>query len=385
MKTSGLLLLFVSSLVIGYVSAQDVASSTLTASQVVRFEETLKSKSTYVSGPYIASSTGVLQVVPTSVFAKNGVVVVDDNSNVVPHLYTVKDYIVPVRKSLFSLTHPELTDDDRMTGVKLPFSKSSSTLRLLLKASSSPLYSGAVTFLYKSAPPEAKVSLYAIKEGVREVVFEAKPLVKSTYEFPLIASGEWEVVIFSPSSFSLQEILFKDAAEKTEVLVRHEIRFKAAKGAYKIYGGFVEKISQDEPDETVQVVIAKELVELPFVYPVRNLSFVDNDKDKDGIPNVADNCPLFSNEDQEDKNKNGKGDMCDDDDADGTLNAVDNCRFDVNKEQRDVDADGVGDECDSESLLIARYPWLKPISIVGTLLLIAVYIQMKIRRGRIHF
>ncbi|KAK3717881.1 hypothetical protein QZH41_014881 [Actinostola sp. cb2023] len=106
------------------------------------------------------------------------------------------------------------------------------------------------------------------------------------------------------------------------------------------------------------------------------------DRDNDGIPDVAlnctmpscraDNCPLIFNKDQADLDKDGKGDECDDDmDGDGIRNsldnciripnptqynndgdifgnACDNCPYHKNMLQSDLDQDGVGDVCDSD-------------------------------------
>ena len=51
-----------------------------------------------------------------------------------------------------------------------------------------------------------------------------------------------------------------------------------------------------------------------------------DDKDGDGILNDSDNCPETANEDQNDFDGDGTGDVCDDDvDGDGVLNEDDNC------------------------------------------------------------
>lgn len=76
------------------------------------------------------------------------------------------------------------------------------------------------------------------------------------------------------------------------------------------------------------------------------------DSDKDGVPNVRDNCPNKMNPDQKDADENGTGDACDDGwdtpdhDADGVLDEKDNCRTAKNPDQLDTDGDKDGDICD---------------------------------------
>ncbi|XP_032371559.1 thrombospondin-4a [Etheostoma spectabile] len=97
----------------------------------------------------------------------------------------------------------------------------------------------------------------------------------------------------------------------------------------------------------------------------------DDDADSDGIINIDDNCWLIPNVDQRNSDKDlhgdacdncrtvdnptqrdtdqdGLGDECDDDmDGDGLKNILDNCQRVPNVDQKDRDNDGVGDACDS--------------------------------------
>lgn len=71
------------------------------------------------------------------------------------------------------------------------------------------------------------------------------------------------------------------------------------------------------------------------------------DSDLDGIKNMFDNCPSRSNANQDDLDRDGVGDVCDDDlDGDDVANEVDNCPSIANSPQLDTDSDKVGDACD---------------------------------------
>uniref|UniRef100_A0A8C5BYD2 Thrombospondin 4a n=1 Tax=Gadus morhua TaxID=8049 RepID=A0A8C5BYD2_GADMO len=62
----------------------------------------------------------------------------------------------------------------------------------------------------------------------------------------------------------------------------------------------------------------------------------DDDADSDGILNIDDNCWLVPNEDQRNSDKDAHGDACD------------NCPTVENPTQKDTDSDGLGNECDDD-------------------------------------
>lgn len=79
-----------------------------------------------------------------------------------------------------------------------------------------------------------------------------------------------------------------------------------------------------------------------------------NDKDGDEILDSKDNCSRIYNPDQQDLDRDGKGDLCDlcitdptnDIDRDSICGGEDNCPKDFNPYQEDTDNDGIGNACD---------------------------------------
>lgn len=76
----------------------------------------------------------------------------------------------------------------------------------------------------------------------------------------------------------------------------------------------------------------------------------DDDDDSDGVPDSRDNCPLAANPGQEDLDRDARGDPCDDDDdGDGIPDGTDNCPTVSNPDQADADRNGRGDACDAST------------------------------------
>lgn len=79
----------------------------------------------------------------------------------------------------------------------------------------------------------------------------------------------------------------------------------------------------------------------------------ESDDDADGVPDPSDNCPTTANPEQADGDGNGRGDACQlpadgDHDGDQAPNAVDNCPDVFNDGQEDADGDGQGEACDDD-------------------------------------
>lgn len=134
-------------------------------------------------------------------------------------------------------------------------------------------------------------------------------------------------------------------------------------------GEFEWQVPADAAGETISLVLSDPC---SLAYTMTQVAIQGNeaDRDGDGIPDDADNCPDAPNADQADGDGDERGDVCDgcptdagktapgqcgcgtpegtcDDDHDGVLNAVDNCPGVSNASQADADADGRGDACDN--------------------------------------
>ncbi len=72
------------------------------------------------------------------------------------------------------------------------------------------------------------------------------------------------------------------------------------------------------------------------------------DVDKDEFVGYQDNCPYIYNPKQEDQNNNGIWNVCEDDDHDWIVNSKDNCPYTYNPDQKDTDKDKIWDVCDKK-------------------------------------
>ena len=102
----------------------------------------------------------------------------------------------------------------------------------------------------------------------------------------------------------------------------------------------------------------RERSNIPYGYPMPTSTtplvrtsnpLYKNDTDNDTIENIRDNCPMFSNTNQADRNRDGRGDACSDDDSDGFSGLADNCATVSNPDQKDLNVNNIWDACEFDS------------------------------------
>ncbi|MCK5027509.1 MAG: thrombospondin type 3 repeat-containing protein [Candidatus Pacebacteria bacterium] len=194
-------------------------------------------------------------------------------------------------------------------------------------------------------------------DGKDTIVVAKKKMTSQSVQFLETSAKVWEITLEYGQPLRITDI--KLVQQNVERTTTRGLRFLAQpENTYRIYM---------DPDRhvTVQMGEGGDLSSDEDVLktsPVRfsgNSLYTKADVDEDGVPDEIDNCVRVENPDQEDINKNGRGDACDDFDRDGVINSKDNCPNNPNRNQADIDADGIGDVCDGEeSRFTEKYVWL---------------------------
>jgi hypothetical protein len=145
-----------------------------------------------------------------------------------------------------------------------------------------------------------------------------------------------------------------------------------------------------DPDRSKKILVQKagnlysikekEILKNPEVLSQTNSNYIIADTDKDGVPNIKDNCTSVANSDQKDLDYNNRGDACDDFDQDGLINSEDNCPDQPNRDQMDEDGDNIGNICDKEeSRITEKYTWLPwlGMGLAGLVLIILLALMVR--------
>jgi hypothetical protein len=248
-----------------------------------------------------------------------------------------------------------------------------------LRAARAVRSSALVVLLDRHVAYPARVEVRARVGGSWRTVVAMRKFESTRVEFPPTTAQEWRVVFEHPQPLRITRLLIDDesahaaatATLRFLALPSHRYRvFLDADRAVNLNTGEAGDLSRNEGVRQVAVGGIS-----------ASGDYRASDLDRDGVPDVTDNCVSVANADQADVDANGRGDACDDFDRDGVRNAADNCPDIPNRAQADTDGDGIGDVCDAEeSRMTERFVWLPwlGMALVGGLLT-AMFIQVRRR------
>ncbi len=228
-------------------------------------------------------------------------------------------------------------------------------------------------------PTFASVSVDQGEKGERYAVLRDLRLAGPIISFPETVGRVWHITLRHAQPLRIEEIR---VAERGSESSQGVLRFLAVPNhAYRIYGNgdrqpdiFLPESGDLWTDKDVRGVAAGNLVMNPLYRPA--------DYDKDGVPDMGDNCTAVANKDQADIDQNRVGDACDDFDRDGVLNVKDNCPNEPNYAQTDTDGDGMGDVCDKEeSRFTEAHKWVPWAGMGAAALVLLVLVVLTIRSG----
>jgi hypothetical protein len=221
------------------------------------------------------------------------------------------------------------------------------------------------------------VEIRVEKDGAEQILVAKRTMEGQTVRFPKTTAQTWIATLTygQPLRITEMHLAQESSAKSTRML-----RFLAQPThAYRVYL---------DPDRYVAIAVGEagnlssnENVRILLtVAAQKNNAYIVADTDSDGIADLQDNCVQTANADQEDKDGNGRGDVCDDFDRDGLINSKDNCQNDPNRNQMDTDGDGLGDPCDGEESRIteknAWLPWAG-MGIAAVVLVALIAMMMK--------
>lgn len=231
------------------------------------------------------------------------------------------------------------------------------TVRILITGNK-PITSSSLTVLLDNhvALPTS-VAIRAVVDGQNITIVAQTKMSSQSIRFPKTTSDKWGITFMYSQPLRITELrLAQENATKTKT---QGLRFLAQPDqSYRVYFDSDRRVIQSV-NESGNLSNDKDVKKLSSASSISNPAYIKADVDKDGIPDILDNCVTVENSDQEDVDGNKRGDVCDDFDRDGLINKYDNCPNQPNRRQLDTDGDGIGDVCDGEeSRITEKYKWI---------------------------
>lgn len=258
-----------------------------------------------------------------------------------------------------------LTDTDVETVVTFPLVDDTWTETVLQFSFDRPVESLQLQLALDSnvaLPNSIKIVARDISSGQPVTIVSPIKMQSGYVSFLETIARDWEITLFHSQPLRLTSA--KLVEKSTGYITEGSVRFLAQPDlTYKIYANADRAVSL-QTKEGGRLQDDKEVLQVGKVSLKENPAYVPADVDGDSIIDIFDNCVSVANPDQEDVDKNERGDACDDFDRDGRINSLDNCRDIPNRNQVDTDGDGIGDDCDEEeSRLTEQNPWIAWVSL----------------------
>ena len=275
-----------------------------------------------------------------------------------------------------------IIDGDNDTTTEFPFSNrtvNSETLTFTFDEAITSTGFRVLLDQYVALPLTVEVSAFV--DASPKMVVARQRMAGGTLRFPETTAKVWNVTFTYSQPLRIAELDFLQFAEST-LSHNGSVRFLAQPDStYRIYYDADRAVSVSTSERPN--LSGNEFITTTTGSSVVNPKFVIADIDKDGVPDINDNCVRTANSDQADVNNNGRGDVCDDFDFDGVINLNDNCVNDPNRSQADEDGDGIGDVCDGEeSRLTEKSPWIAWVGIITVAIVLIGLIALVLRDQR---
>jgi hypothetical protein len=304
--------------------------------------------------------------------------ILDKTANIFePYFLKQKINEIPVSISANPITsNPEkMIDKNNGTYTDFPLPENTAGQTQIILTSNVPITSSSLTiFPDKNVKLPTSIEIRSIAMGQNIIVVANQKIDQPTVRFPQTTSGSWQITFTYDQPLRISELQLNQ--DYTAMSNDRALRFLAQpKHSYWIYLD-PDKSIATSTKETGNLASAQNV--LAITAPSKkNPDYIIADTDKDGVPDIRDNCVSIVNSDQMDINNNSKGDVCDDFDQDGLMNSNDNCLDNPNQNQKDSDSDGIGDICDKEeSRLTEHYPWIPWVGIgFAAVVLVILFIQ----------
>lgn len=230
-------------------------------------------------------------------------------------------------------------------------------VRLMLTAQKPVALSGMSFFLDQYVALPTSVEVRARVSGNEQIILARTRMQGTSVVFPKTTATEWIVSFSYAQPLRITEIVLNEVG--AGVTSARTLRFLAQPThSYRVYFDADRSVPM-RVGEAGNLSSDLGVKRLAPVSAQPNSDYTLADTDKDGVPDMRDNCTSVANPDQVDVDGNGRGDTCDDFDKDGVTNSIDNCPNNPNRYQEDVDGDKIGDVCDGvESRVTEKYTWL---------------------------